>query len=385
MTNLIGQFRTENAALQDGIAAAAAASPRLADLAQTHPLLFIALATGFGDPAKRTAAIEAAVAGRRLRKVCDLAGIPYCLRAVPRELCPIPLPHAEWSSDASPVLAQFVPDDLTTLSNWVHGIFFVNGTGSEHFALWLANRHELFSRSLLDHRHLLPLAMMSWFVRHPSHELSDLIPRLWSPRAGSRRLLNTTRAWLFRVRCRVYLPGPATPDGDVAPIEIGPYRAIELADYRSVLDEQQAMDNCLDRYGPRIASGAFAIFSLRTQAGERIANFEVGLQAREGPVVTEIQGRANAELPPIICDRIMQWVASAPPILRRAAVATSSYPANAEALFAELVSPYVESHRQELAEYGPVTLSGLEHDISELGKRLGIRNWPVRYERTPNG
>lgn len=382
MTSIIDQFRTIHCPSRKGIVALAAQSPRLCDLAQSHPVLFVALATGYGDPIRRAAAIEAALAGRRLRIVCDLAAIPYCLRSVPRDLCPVPLPHADWSSDASPVLAQFIPDDPLTLCNWVPAIFFANSAAGEAFAMWLAVRHELFTREYRSIRQLLPIALYAWFAQHPEHELHGLLPARWSARGGSRRLLNATRAWLYRIGCRVYLPGSNVQEHQAVPLAIGRFLAFELTDYRELLAEQQVMDNCLDRYGRRIASGSHAIFSLRTEAGERVANFEVAIHAPNGPLVSEIQGRSNQELAPDISHQVQRWVALSADNLRRRAVDEDGGRRAADHLFAELITPYVSTHREALASYGPVTLESLESNLSELAKRLGMTNWPVRYERT---
>lgn len=382
MTTIIDQFRTIHCPSRKGIVALAAQSPRLSDLAQSHPVLFVALATGYGDPVRRAAAIEAALAGRRLRIVCDLAAIPYCLRSVPRDLCPVPLPHADWSSDASPVLAQFIPDDPLTLCNWVPAIFFANSAAGEAFAMWLAVRHELFTREFRSIRQLLPIALYAWFAQHPEHELHGLLPARWSARGGSRRLLNATRAWLYRIGCRVYLPGSNVQEHQAVPLAIGRFLAFELTDYRELLAEQQVMDNCLDRYGRRIASGSHAIFSLRTEAGERVANFEVAIHAPNGPLVSEIQGRSNQELAPEICNLVQRWVAVSADNLRRRAVDEDGGRSAADDLFAELIAPYVKTHMKALENFGPVTLQSLESDLSELAKRLGMTNWPVRYERT---
>lgn len=382
MTSHIDHLARFHCASDRRVLAFAAQSPRIADLATTHPVLFIALATDYGDAGRRSAAINAALAGRRLRVVCDLAAIPYCLRSVPIELCPVPLPPAQWSVDASPVLAQFIPDDPTTLANWVHGIFFANGAAGDAFALWLAGRHELFPPSSIDHRRLLPIAVYFWFAHHPEHELHSLIPARWSMRAGSRRLLHATRAWLYRICCRVYLPGSDGCQNQGVPFPIGSFRAIELTDFRALLAEQQVMDNCLDRYGRRIASGTHAIFSLRTPAGVRVANFEVAIQAPDGPLVTEIRGRSNAEVPPDISEAVLRWVATSPHILRGRPVDQRAGQMDPDDVFAELIAPYVETHKDTLASCGPLTLYRLESDLSALAKRLGMESWPVRFERT---
>lgn len=360
----------------------AAQSRRIADLARTHPILFVALATGFGDPERRAAAITAALAGRRLRVVCDLAAIPYCLRSVPIELCPAPLPPAHWSADASPILAQFIPDDPMTLCNWVPGIFFANGAAGEAFSLWLAMRHELFPHRSLDHRRLLPIALYSWFAQHPEHELHSLIPARWSMRSGSRRVLNAVRAWLYRICCRIYLPGSQGSKREAVPFPIDKFRAFELTDFRALLAEQQVMDNCLDRYGRRIGSGTHAVFSLRTHAGVRVANFEVAIQAPDGPLVTEIRGRSNGEVSSDINDAVLRWVAASSHILRRPPVEQREGQIDPEDIFAKLIAPYVEAHQEALAAYGPVTLHGLERHVSVLAERLGVESWPVRFERT---
>lgn len=381
MTAIVDEFRTVHCASYDGIVALAARSPRLADLAKTHPVLFVALATDYGDPERRAAAIDAVLAGRRLRKVCELAAIPYCLRSVPRHLCPVPLPHADWSVDASPVLAQFIPDDPMTLCNWVPSIFFANGAVGEGFALWLAVRHELFTREYLSSHYLLPIALYAWFAQHPEHELHDLLPARWMARAGSKRLLNATRAWLYRICCRIYLPCKDEGKEQVVTHDVGPFRAIELTDYRALLAEQEVMDNCLDRYGRRIGSGTHAIFSLRTHAGDRLANFEVGLHGPAGPSVTELKGRSNVPVQAEIYEPVLRWVAASRPLLRRMGIERSESKIEADDIFARLIAPYVATHPHVVARYGPITLDCLERDMAKLAPRLGINSWPVRFER----
>lgn len=368
--------------LRATLTAFAAQSSRLADLAHAHPVAFIALATGYGDPERCAAAIEAVLTGRRLRTVCDLLAIPYCLRWVPPELCPPRLSPASWSTDASPILAKFIPDDEITLANWVPAIFFANAAAGEPFALWLAVRHELFASQSIDPRRIMPLALYHWFAHHPQHELHRFLPARWSSKAGSRRLLHATRAWLHRVCCRVYLPPSDGWENPAVPFEIGPFHAIELTDFRTLLREQQAMDNCLDRYGRRIGFGTHAMFSLRTHAGERVANFEVSLHAEGGPKVAEIKGPSNSDVSPDVRNAVDQWVLKSPEIGQRRGkerVQTT----DPSAIFADLIAPYVESHPRLMATCGPITLEGLEMHLKRLAERLNIQNWPVRFERTP--
>lgn len=364
----------------DKVLAFAAQSPRLADLARTHPLLFIALATDYGYEGTRHAAINAALAGRRLRDVCELKAIPHCLRSIPMEICPVPLPPAHWSRDASQTLAQFMPDDPISLGNWVHSIFFVNGAADEAFATWLANRHELFSDTFFDHRRLLPIVLHYWFGQNREYELHRLMPGRWTVRAGLKRVLIATRSWLYRIACRSYLPERVVGNQEV-PVTIGPFQAFELTNYRALLAEQQAMDNCLDRYARRIASGSFAIFSLRTPAGDRVANFEVGLREPDGPMVIEIKGRSNATVTADVFEPVLQWVSRAPQLLRRP-VEPMQRMIDADEVFADLIKPYVLSHQFAIGHLAPLTLRGLEDDLEVLSKRIGITGWPVRYEGT---
>lgn len=366
--------------VQECLAAFAAQSSRIADLASTHPLLFIALATSYGTPRRRGAVIKAVLEGRRLRAVCEIGKIPFCLREVPPELCPVQLTPADWSGDASPVLAQLIPEDPDTLRNWVPAIFFANGAVSEPFALWLAKTHDVFAGPPLDHRRLLPIALYWWYARHPQHELSKLVPGRWLAGAGLRRLLHATKAWLNRIGCRIHLPCADEAEGQTAPFVVGQYHAVELTDYRSLLAEQQAMDNCLDRYGRRIASGSHAIFSLRTRSGVRVVNFEVAVHAKGGPLVCEIKGRSNGEVSDAIRLAVDQWVATSPEIQRRPSE-WRERPSRADAIFAQLVSPYVESHAGLLSGVEAITLHSLETDLGELAARLDIKNWPVRFER----
>jgi hypothetical protein len=380
IADIIDQFPPYHCASVRRIAVFAEQSPRLADLARTHPILFVALATGYGDPLRRAAAIDAALSGVRLRKVCELVGIPFCLRGVPRGLCPLPLPHADWTPDASAVLAQFIPDDWLTLCNWVHAVFFANGAAGEGFALWLALRHELFKGQHFSSNHLLPVALYAWFAQHPEHELHALLPARWQARNGSKRVLCATRAWLYRICCRIYLPCADDGHDEAVRHNMGPFHAIALTDYRTLLAEQKVMDNCLDRYGRRIALGTHAIFSLRTHSGVRIANFEVGLHAPDGPLVTEIKGRSNAPVPAEIYDPVLRWVAAASPTLRRSGIERNERENLAEDNFARLIAPYIQDHQHVATRYGPITLDSLERDMDALARQLHINNWPVRFE-----
>ncbi|RTL71923.1 MAG: hypothetical protein EKK41_07345 [Hyphomicrobiales bacterium] len=158
-----------------------------------------------------------------------------------------------------------------------------------------------------------------------------------------------------------------------------------MTDFRSLLAEQQAMDNCLDRYGRRIASGTHAIFSLRTHSGVRVANFEVGMHGPDGPLVTEIKRRSNLPVPAEIYDPVLRWVAELPQTLRQSAIEKSQKKIDADEVFAELIAPYVATHQEIVAQYGAITLHSLEQDLSKLAPRLGINSWPVRFERTSCG
>lgn len=366
------------------LSAFARQSPRLADLAQTHPVAFVALATGYGDPKRRMAAIEAVVSGRRLRAVCDLAGIPHCLRCVPPEFCPVPLPPADWSDDASPILAQFIPDDPIVLRNWVPAIFFANGAAGEPFAMWLAARHELLAKKSLNHQHLLPLAMYVWFAQHPQYELHTLLPASWTSKARSRRALEAVRAWLHRVRCQMHMPGWDGQGSAAKPLILGSFKVVELTDYVSLLAEQRAMDNCLDRYAGRIASGRHAMFSLRTYTGKHFANFEIVFDAKDEPQLHEIKGRSNAEVPEPIRHSVAKWAISLPELLLRAG-RRPKHIAEPDVVFTKLVAPYVESHETLLKDYDLISLKRLYADLAALEGQLGIKYRPLRCERMPDG
>ena len=101
------------------------------------------------------------------------------------------------------------------------------------------------------------------------------------------------------------------------------------------------------------------------------------------PIVIEIRGRSNEELAPDISHQVLRWVAASSGILRRPLVDQSKAQTDADDIFAQLIEPYVSTHQEALASYGPVTLQSFESDLSELAKRLGITSWPVRYERRP--
>ena len=370
------------------LATFAAQSARLDDLARAHPVAFVALATEYGDAARRSLAIRAVIEGRRLRTVCDLAAIPYCLRSVPPEHCPFPLPPADWSADASPLLANFIPENSTALASWVPAVFFANGAAGEPFAVWIASRHELFTAATLEHRRLLPLALYVWFSRHPQYELHHLLPDRWSARTGTARLLKATRAWLNRIICRTHLPGGNGVARQIFPAFDGTLSVIELTDYRLLLAEQRAMNNCLDRYGRRIASGTHRIFSLRTPTNASAATFEVAMNGPNGPALSEIKGPSNEPVSVNIALAVEAWVKGLsltlviPELRQQIAVTPEDRTAQADECFAGLLEPYVAAHAAALRHCGPITLRGLENDLQEVAVKVGITSWPVRFEGT---
>lgn len=376
-------------ARQERLAAFAAQSSRIGDLARTHPLAFSALAMGYGDAARHSAAIKSVIEGERLRVVCDLAGIPLCLRSVPPELCPTPLPHAEWSAGASRTLTAYVPEDPSVLIDWLPAVFFAHGAGGEIFALWLAKRHELFNGMGLHHRRLLSLALYVWFAEHPEHELGRLIPARWSFHTGTTRMLFATRTWLNRIVCRTYLPGEDDPSRHIACDHIGPMLVFELTDYRHLLDEQQAMSNCLDRYGRRLSSGTHRIFSLRSVKGTRIATFEVNMQGPDGPALNEIKGPADEAIPARIERAVSAWTEK---LSRRIEASKALQPTRfeprertteAEQRFRRLLEPYVSAHAAALKNADVITMYSLENDLANVAQRVGITDWPA-YFKDPN-
>jgi len=167
----------------DALATTVVVSPRVAQLANSYPLLFLLLATGYATLADRQRAIAAADDGRPLQDIADALSLPLCLRKVAPEAC-VQLPFAGWSREASRELGGMIPKTPEATACWLKAIFQGHADCDEAFALWLARQRQLFSGTNLPEHALRALATYAWCSRFSPLPLSQPLSVPWQPDYG---------------------------------------------------------------------------------------------------------------------------------------------------------------------------------------------------------
>ncbi|MBU2533604.1 MAG: PcfJ domain-containing protein [Alphaproteobacteria bacterium] len=87
------------------------------------------------------------------------------------------------------------------------------------------------------------------------------------------------------------------------------YDFTPLMTLEDFITESRLMNNCLDQYGDRLATGLIRIFSIRHE-GKRIANVEVGPIPAQGalPSIVQIKGPQNRQVPLTVWQAAHLWL-----------------------------------------------------------------------------
>lgn len=296
---------------KDRLAACAALSPRIAQLAFSHPVAFFALASGYGPPEAREDAIRSAVDGRLLSRVSQALGLPMCLRRLPPEVCRTRLPYAEWSVEASKQLAPYIPSDERVAQAWLAGTNFAARTGDEDIALWIARQHRLFAHGVIKPRTLAPLILFAWATRDGR---SIRVPVAgWSRELEIGRAVGRAAVWLKHLKLAADmgpngLAGSWLGSGKHAGLEF-----VALTTAQLLSEEAREMQNCIVEYGEGIARGICQLYGVR-QGGRRIATIEVRpCSTTRRPVVVQAKGHHNFDCSLDLWHAATAWVdANAP-------------------------------------------------------------------------
>jgi hypothetical protein len=291
------------------LAAFAAISKRLGQLAHAYPLLFFLLATGHGPACARRNAVRLAEAGRPLAEIARAMGLPNCFRKLPPEACYLPYEPARWSSAADRLLGPYVPTQPSPhVMTWLRAANYACRACDEAFAAWVIR--EAFAH---HNRYLvpaiLPLAVFAWHSRCSSPPPSISAGRRWSPRLGARRALSWTLVWLQRLSATVGLPEGGIRDPWISAGSAEGHEFTPLLTLAQLNEEARAMENCVDTYGSLLASNICRLFSV-TRDGVRVATLEVGWSSTDGElVINDIRGPRNAVCPGSVYAAAETWLA----------------------------------------------------------------------------
>jgi len=279
------------------LAPAAAISPRIAQVASSFPLLFAALATGYGSDDNRAQATELIITGAPLSRVAAAMGLPLCLRHLPPEACPFGFSHVTWSPAASRLLASLIPSDPQTARAWLAGISYAARYGDETIAIWIARQHRLFAgeKALPLPHLLLPIVLYAWHSRHRPGLLLGWVP--WMPSLELPEAFFRTVAWLKVIKPYVDLDPWGVDDPWLPEGRWGEYHFTPITFPIALRLEAIAMESCLIEYSEGIARNFCRLFSVE-HAGQTVATMELRPNETTAlPTVFQIKGVKNAECP----------------------------------------------------------------------------------------
>jgi hypothetical protein len=355
----------------DALAAIVVVSPRVAQLANSYPLLFLLLATGYASLADRQRAIAAADDGRPLQDIADALSLPLCLRKVAPEAC-VHLPFAAWSREASRELGGMIPKTPEATACWLKAIFQGHADCDEAFALWLARQRLLFSGTSLPEHALRALATYAWCSRFSPLPLSQPLSVPWQPDYGLDAACARAGHWAREMAIVTDLGPEGLADPWISPAVVMGFTFRPILTPEALIDEARVMVNCVAGYSDRLARGGTRLFSMLSR-DRHVATVEVAWQ---GPnpqyVINEMRGPRNVSCPEDAVRAAYEWVRRhAPPH----GPGPLKEPNRRMTLIGALLAPYCAAHPAVTAESArnAITLL-LQADLVRTELRLSMRS-----------
>ncbi len=285
------------------IEAFVSATPNAAELAITFPGLLFALATGFAPTRKHRQATRLISQGAPLKKVAEIAGVPWWLRRLPASSFTTPLVQFPDDADFHKRIATLIPSDPAQSAPWFKGVSMALKGCHPEFALWaaswLARQHRAVGLPDTE-EHFSLMAAWAWHANAKQTIGHRLTRRLWTPQISLRRALEELSVWRQRMLLAIYLEAE-TEDRWLTKGEALGYDFVPLLSADDFVFESENMSNCLDQYADRFSRNFSRIFAIRKN-GRSVANIEIGLDDQDGrmPAILQLRGprnrRTSAEL-----------------------------------------------------------------------------------------
>lgn len=284
--------------------------PRLEDLASSFPALLFAIATGYGKPEARDAAVDLIDQGAGLRLAARALGIPWWTRALPPEAFAEPL-HALFDGpEVQRRIVNHIPADTTFIHIWLRAVLLANAIAGNAFALWLGSR--LKGRPRTGER-LVPLAAWAWYSAHPETTGHALVRCPFEPAMSLKAAIEEADTWRKRIDLAAAL-GPGIADPWYGEGEHAGFCFVPLTTIQSFIGEASDMDNCLDQFGPKMIRQSTRVFSIRRN-GKPVADIEIAPHDDDAgmPVIEQLRGPANRRVGAEVWQAAYGWLAKQPP------------------------------------------------------------------------
>lgn len=281
------------------MAAVGSRHPWLEDLAASFPALLHRIAV------RRDVDTEAAVvAGRPLRDVAALADLPMWARCIPPEAFG---PQSPALPDGE-AFARRMPNALPRPSRartWLDAVEKAADWGDEDFVLWIAR--EVARAAGRVETDLVPLlGIFAWRSSRPEGPAVIRLRQPWSDELQFRTAVDRARDWLDAIQVAVTL-GERGIDPWFEPAEVGGFAFVPVTTPEALLEEGEAMRNCVADYAAEISCDAERIWSIRKD-GARIATLSVAFGEAPFPVISQLKGPKNGVAPPEVWFAARKWL-----------------------------------------------------------------------------
>ncbi len=298
--------------VRPAIARLAAQAPAIEDLAESFPGLLYALATGYGSPSDRNAAMSAVLEGIPLREAANRLGLPFWLRKLPAASFNGPLVDPPSDPQLVGRLMSLIPQTPVSAAAWLGRVLAAHGTGRPDLVLWVAGQCRAAQPSPRSEAFLGVLAWAWYSSADPALRGSQLLTTRWKPSMGMRRAAAEARLWRERITLDVCL-GAGLADTWLADGTVGDLSFVALRTADDFIAESISMDNCLDRYGDRLIGRAARVFSIRRD-GRSIANVEIAAHEQESghPMISQLRGPHNRRAALEVWQATYAWLGAQP-------------------------------------------------------------------------
>jgi len=275
---------------------------RIADLAASFPALLFALAVprpGF-DP---TPALARVIEGLGLAEAAAAADLPLWLRKLPPEAFAAPIARLPDGELFRRQIANHLPRSPKNMPGWLQVVADVSTLAHEPAALWIARELVREPRRVNPAR-LRLICLWSWFSLQGATYGRELISRPWTPDMRIGQALGAALDWRTMITLHLELGTKPVADMWLRAGHMAGYDFLPLNSASAIVEEAEAMRNCLRKYGPHLAHNHSRLWSVRRN-GERVATLRVSCRLRDPlPNIMELEGAENIKAP-----RELWWVA----------------------------------------------------------------------------
>ena len=246
---------------------------------------------------------------------------------------------------------------------------FAHQACDERFAIWVARQELLFRHRKLKASTLLPLALFAWYSQSDAraNETPTIPP--WSPDLNLQNAVKRAALWLDYWTLIADLGPEGLVDGWIEAGTADGYCFAPLSTPDALIEEAQAMRNCVASYGKRLAHDECRLFSV-TRRGRRIATLSIQRFAGSFSVA-DIAGPSNRSCPADVRRAAYAWVGTHAP--SEASTRSLVYPSSPNHWLQQLLVPYYCSatHGRARASHS-LSFATLRARLWEIASRAGV-------------